>query len=140
MQTFTSKTSTLAYAIQFGWTQADAKRAFENLTLPVDEIALMNAMVRFAGPELLNRQYAQRGQKSQVTKKKNELKAIEQQHVEMIQNYEEQIRSDRSSFIVLIKHIYGIANTFGYKDPWVESLIVAYDKYVTEDNTTQKAA
>ncbi|MCG9891074.1 MAG: hypothetical protein MH252_08365 [Thermosynechococcaceae cyanobacterium MS004] len=127
-------------AAEFKWTKADALRAFERTDFPADEMVLMNAMVRFAGPELLNRQRLQGAQKTQVTIKKKEVKAAEERLVQTVQQYEDQIRSDRSSFTVLIKTLYNIANRFGYKDPWIESLIVAYDKYVDEDDASQKAA
>ncbi|NJM67563.1 MAG: hypothetical protein HC851_18765 [Acaryochloris sp. RU_4_1] len=130
MQNFATKTDAITYARGFGWNKVDGERAFKDLNLPTDEVTLLNAMVRFAGPELKHRQHLQGAQKGQVTLKKKELEAIEKQYEQMVQSYENQIRCDRSDFTMIIKTCYGIAQKFGYKDPWIESLIVAYDQYV----------
>ena len=51
-----------------GWTKADAKRALElldfRLNPNIDELTIRRAASKFAGVELLNRQYLQRAQKA----------------------------------------------------------------------------
>jgi hypothetical protein len=82
MQTFTTKKAAIEYAISMGWTGADASLAFKALQLPTDEVALLNTMVRFAGPVMKERQFLQAAQKGQVTKKLNYIKAIEIKHAD----------------------------------------------------------
>lgn len=127
-----NKTEAIEYAHKTGWTKADAKRAFEGLKFPLDEITVLNKMVRFAGPELLQRQYLQRAQKSQVTRKKNQLETIENNYKDMVEEYEAQLKLERSSFVGVIEFVYGIAKTFGYRDAWIDSLLRTYESYSSD--------
>ena len=58
-----------------GWTEADAKRAFEGIDfgLDPDELFIRRVSSQFAGAELLQRQRLQAAQKAQVTRKTKEL-------------------------------------------------------------------
>jgi len=73
-----------------GWTKADAKRALESLDFKlnsdVEKLTILRAASQFAGAELLNRQYLQRGQKIQVTKKNNEIQRYITQIKELLAN------------------------------------------------------
>ena len=120
----------IQYAKHFGWTGADAKRAFADIDLHnADELALLTAMVNFAGPTLYERQRLQGAQKGLVTKKEKYIKQIEQDFAERVSNYEEQLASERSIFVSMIARIYGVANRFGFTDPWVETLLEQYNDY-----------
>lgn len=127
MQTFTTQATVIAYAADLGWTKADAKLACENLPLPIDELSLLNIMVRFAGPVMLKRQYLQGAQKGQVTRKLNEIKKIELDHAEAIQKFQDEVRKERSQWLGLIRIMYGIANKFGMTDPMIEHILKTYD-------------
>jgi hypothetical protein len=142
MQTFTTKASAIIYATQMGWTGADAKRAFEGLALPIDEIALLNIMVRFAGPELYERQKKQGAQASVATRRANELEKLSAQFSEVVTDYESQLESDRSAFVPIVKKLYGLAQLAGYHNPWIEALLATYKKYTQQHNpaTLQKKA
>lgn len=133
-----NKTEAVEYAHKVGWTKADARRAFDGLDFPLDEVAILNKLVRFAGPELLQRQYLQGAQKAQVTRKKNQLEKAENDYKDMVEEYEEQIQLERSSFVGVIEFVYGIAKTFGYRDAWVESLLKTYENY--SQDAQQEAA
>ena len=120
----------IQYAKHFGWTGADAKRAFADIDLQnADELALLTAMVNFAGPTLYERQRLQGAQKGLVTKKEKYIKRIEQDFAERVSDYEEQLASERSIFVSMIARIYGVANRFGFTDPWVETLLEQYNDY-----------
>lgn len=121
----------IKYAKHFGWTGADAKRAFANISLQeADELALLTAMVNFAGPTLYERQRLQGAQKGLVTKKEKHIKKIEKEFSEKISSFEEQMLQERSTFVTVIARIYGIARQFGYRgDPWVETLLNQYDEH-----------
>lgn len=126
------------YGAKLGWTKADAKRAVDNLQFPTDEIAILNALVRFAGPELLERQRKQAAQKALVTKKAKIVKDLSEQFEQMVDDYEAQIKDDRSAFVTLLKTLYGIAQRFGYHDNWIDSLLVTYAHYT--DTKQEEAA
>lgn len=120
----------IQYAKYFGWTGADAKRAFADIDLKnADELALLTAMVNFAGPTLYERQRLQGAQKGLVTKKENYIKQIELEFSEKVTDYEEQLSEQRSLFVATIAKVYGVANRFGFKDSWVEMLLEQYDEY-----------
>lgn len=118
------------YAKHFGWTEADAKRAFTDIELKsADELALLTAMVNFAGPTLYERQRLQGAQRGLVTKKENYIKQIELEFSEKVSVYEEQLSAERSTFVTAIAKIYGVANRFGFEDSWVEMLLEQYNEY-----------
>jgi hypothetical protein len=127
MQTFTTKASAIDYAASMGWTKADAKLAFEGLVLPIDEFALLNIMVRFAGPVMVKRQNLQRAQKGQVTQKKAYIQRIELDHAENIRKFQEEVKEERSRWLGLIRIMYGIASKLGMKDPMIEHILNTYD-------------
>lgn len=126
------------YGAKLGWTKADAKRAVDNLQFPTDEIAILNALVRFAGPELIERQRKQAAQKAQVTINKKKVKDLSAQFEKMVDDYEAQITDDRSAFVTLLKTLYGIAQRFGYQDNWIDSLLATYAQY-TENGQDEAA-
>ena len=118
------------YAKHFGWTAADAKRAFANIDVKnADERALLDAMVNFAGPMLYERQRLQGAQKGLVTKKEKYIKQIELEFAEKVSNYEEQLSAQRSLFVAAIAKVYGVANRFGFRDSWIEMLLEQYEDY-----------
>ena len=118
------------YAKHFGWTAADAKRAFANIDVKnADERALLEAMVNFAGPMLYERQRLQGAQKGLVTKKEKYIKQIELEFAEKVSNYEEQLSAQRSLFVAAIAKVYGVANRFGFRDSWIEMLLEQYEDY-----------
>jgi hypothetical protein len=120
MQTFTTKKAAIEYAISMGWTGADASLAFKALQLPTDEVALLNTMVRFAGPVMKERQFLQAAQKGQVTKKLNYIKAIEIKHADTIQKFQDQANEERSHWLGLIRIMYSVASKLGFKDPMID--------------------
>lgn len=76
----------IEYATQFGWTAADAQRAFTNLDFKeADEQVLLRELVKFAGSELLKGQQLQAAQKGQVTKKNKYIKAVELEYAEKLE-------------------------------------------------------
>lgn len=120
----------IQYAKHFGWTGADAKRAFADIDLKnADELALLTAMVNFAGPTLFERQRLQGAQKGLVTKKENYIKQIELEFAQKVSDYEEQLSTERSLFVTTIAKVYGFASRFGFKDSWIEMLLEQYDDY-----------
>jgi hypothetical protein len=145
MQTFKTKTSALAYAKACGWTEADSERAIKSggIKPPMDEITLLNAMVRFSGPELLLRQKLQAAQKAQVTVKTKRVNELSKNYEEMVTDYEAQMHLERSQFISLLEVLYGIAQKFGYQDDWIEVLIKTYQQHMQQNQppiTKKKAA
>ena len=133
-------TQAKTFAAELGWTKADGERAFQGCDFPLEHVDALNQLVKFAGPELLNRQRLQGAQKAQVTRKKNEIQQLEQELVTTIDTYEEKLTQDRSQFIVIIKTIYGFLQPFGYRDPWVEALIETYESHLNIDDQSQKTA
>ncbi|MGD1866260.1 MAG: hypothetical protein ACFB0D_17050 [Phormidesmis sp.] len=126
----TTQQEAVQYAKHFGWTGADAKRAFANIDLKhADEHALLSAMVNFAGPTLYERQRLQGAQKGLVTKKEKYIKQMELEFSEKVSDYEEQLSVERSLFVVTIAKVYDVARRFGFKDAWVEMLLEQYDDY-----------
>jgi hypothetical protein len=136
MQTFATKKAATAYTTTMGWTVADAKLAFKGLPLPIDELALLNIMVRFAGPELYDRQKKQGAQQGVATRRANEYEALATQFSEMVTDYEDQIESDRSAFVPIVKTLYGIAKPFGYRSAWIEALLATYARYTTQTQSS----
>lgn len=142
MQTFTSRTEAAKYiAATYGWTQADARRALEGMDFkpsPQSEETLLIAMATFAGPTLLERQRLQAAQKAQVTIQAKKVEDLSKTYEEMVSDYEEHIKQERSNFINLIQGLYGFAQRFGLSDPWVEALLATYNSYI--DNPESEAA
>lgn len=138
MESIKSKTQAKKFAAELGWTQADGARAFEDCSFPLNHLEALNQLVKFAGPELLNRQRLQGAQKAQVTRKRNEIEHLEQELVETIDAYEEKLTQDRSQFIVVIKTIYSFLQPFGYRDQWVEALIDTYDNHLNVGDHSRK--
>jgi hypothetical protein len=129
-----TKQDAITYAKHFGWTGADAERAFANIDLEqADELALLAAMVNFAGPTLYERQRLQGAQKGLVTKKEKYIKQIELDFAEQVQQYERDRFEERSIFVSLIARLYGIAKRFGVRDSWVELLLQQYDEYQNDE-------
>jgi hypothetical protein len=129
MQTFKTKTSAKAYAKSCGWTEVDSARAIKSggIKTPIDEITLLNAMVRFAGPELINRQNLQKAQKNQVNQKTTYIQKIELKHAASIQKFQDEVREERSHWLGLIRIMYSIVSKFGMKDPMIEHILSTYD-------------
>lgn len=126
----TTQQQAIQYAKRFGWTGADAKRAFADIDLnDADELALLTAMVNFAGPTLYERQRLQGAQKGLVTKKEKHIKQIELDFSKKVNAYEEQLSTERSLFVSTIAKVYRFASRFGLKDSWVEMLLEQYDEY-----------
>lgn len=126
----TTQQEAIQYAKHFCWTGTDAKRAFINIDLKeADELALLTAMVNFAGPMLYERQRLQGAQKGLVTKKEKYIKQIELEFSEKVSDYEEQLSKERSLSVTTIAKVYSIANRFGFKDSWVEMLLEQYNDY-----------
>lgn len=114
-------------ATQFKWTKADAERAFESLAFPADETTLINAMLNFAGPEMKKRQNLQGAQRSQVTKKVAYIKQIQLKHAADIQQFQEDLKQERSQWLGFIRILYGMASKVGIKDPFIEHILETYD-------------
>lgn len=78
----------------WGWTQADAKRALENLDFSTNpgEAQVLRYATQFSGSELATRQRLQAAQKSQVTLRKRELEAKEQELVQKDAKIHELVR------------------------------------------------
>ena len=124
------KQDAIAFAKEFDWTAADAKRAFVDLDIKeADEQSLLLAMANFAGKELLERQRLQAAQKGQVTRKKNEIKKIELEFTAKIDSQEKEIHQMRSTYIPVISSLYKFASKFGLKDPWIEALLETYEEH-----------
>jgi hypothetical protein len=143
MQTFATKKAAIAYANQMGWTGADAERAFGTMKAPVEEMTVLNLMVKFAGPELVKRQRDQGAQKGWATRRANEYEALATQFTEVVTDYESQLEGDRSAFVPIIKNLYSIAKPFGYYNPWIEALLATYARYATtqaQPSSPQKKA
>ncbi|MFM2430995.1 MAG: hypothetical protein RLZZ511_2208 [Cyanobacteriota bacterium] len=124
-------------ATEFGWTIADAKRALEGQSYPLDRAGLIQALCQYAGKELATRQRLQAAQKAQVTRKTNYIEKIETAHAVAIQEYETTLRIERSRFVAVISKIYQIAQKFGMRDLWVETLLANYDEYY-QDQTDRE--
>jgi hypothetical protein len=113
----------------WGWTVAEAKRALEAVSYPIEEVALLKVLTRFAGAELKKRQYLQAAQKAQVTKKANHIEKIETDFSNQISTYQETLEKERSLFVAVIRKLYKLAKPFGLQDPWIDALLVQYDQY-----------
>ncbi|HEY9825216.1 MAG TPA: hypothetical protein V6D19_07195 [Stenomitos sp.] len=106
--------------------------AFQELSLPIDELSLLNTMVRFAGPIMFKRQRLQGAQKRLVTIRNREVEELSNSFSEMVRDYEAQLDKDRSSFVLIVKTLYSVAKPFGYRSAWIEALLATYQKYTTQ--------
>jgi hypothetical protein len=131
-------------AAKFGWTGADAKRALEGKQFPIESNELMQLLCQYAGSELASRQRLQAAQKAQVTKKKDYIEKIELVHATAIKEFETTLQVERSQFVAVIAKIYNVAQRFGMKDIWVETLLSQYAEYYqnqsSNTNSTDRAA
>ena len=135
-----SKKEAIEFAQKFNWTKTDAERAFMQANIDIknaDEQMLLMALVKFAGPELLQRQYLQAAQKGQVTKKVKYIKKIEIDFADKVNEYEQTLHKERSSFINFIKTIYQFAKPLGFEDPWIEALLAKYNEYQNDQSSDQ---
>jgi hypothetical protein len=125
-----TKKEAIEFAKKFGWTKADAERAFADVDLKqADDNTLLLALAAFAGPTLLERQRLQSAQKSQVTQKKNYIEKIETEFSAKVSEYEETLKTERSTFVAVIARVYAIAQQFGLRDPWIDTLLEQYEGY-----------
>jgi hypothetical protein len=125
-----SKSEAIGWASnQFRWTKKDVERAFvfDEVTFPVEEAIVMEALIRFAGPELRQRQNLQKAQKAQVTMKKSYIEQIELDHAAQIQEFQDNLKEERSQWLAFIRVIYGVARKLGMKDPFIEHILETYD-------------
>ncbi len=135
-----NKTDAVKFAKRFGWTEADAKRAYADLDLKNStESDLMRALLTFAGPELLERQLLQGAQKAQVTKKKKYIEKIEVEFKEKVEEYEEILQKERSLFVAIISRFYSVAKVFGMRDPWIEAMLNQYEEYQADSGFDEPA-
>lgn len=124
-----TKKEAIEFAKKFGWTAKDAERAFADLSFKeFNEEALLLALAKFAGPQLAERQRLQGAQKAQVTKKTKYIKEIEVNFANKVNEYEDTLKKERSTFVNIIAGIYKFAKPFGLKDPWIEALLVTYEE------------
>jgi hypothetical protein len=137
----TTKKRAIEIAKQRGWTEADAKRAYLDIDLKsATEQDILMALLDFAGPELKKRQELQARQKGEVTKKKNQIEAIETDFKKKVAEGERQIEEMHSVLIPIIIKIYAFGQIFGLKDAWIEALIETYKKYSEVDEGSPNEA
>ncbi|MDJ0583431.1 hypothetical protein [Crocosphaera sp.] len=130
-----TKKEAIELAVHYRWTAQDAKRAYDGLNCKeASQEELLLALIKFAGPELYQRQKLQAAQKALVTKKKKKIEAIEIKFAEEIREGEEKLQEMRSTFLAVIFRLYAFAKTFGMEDPWIEALIEAHKAYFDHQN------
>lgn len=130
-----TKKEAIEFAKKSNWTAKDAERAYANISLKnATEQDLTDALLSFAGPELLERQRLQAAQKAQVTKKKNYIEKIEADFVSKIEESDRQVSELRSTFLPVIAKLYSFAKPLGLKDPWIEALLATYNNFVSDRN------
>jgi hypothetical protein len=140
-----SKKRAIDFAVKLGWTQEDAKRAYEfigvnfDLVADDDEFTLALALADYAGEVLYERQRKQAAQKAQVTKKTNEIEKIKIAHASKIKQYEKDLDLERSKFVGIISRIYKFAQKFGLRDAWIDALLISYNDYLQDGNDSSKA-
>ena len=130
------KSDFTAIAASLGWTKADASRAFEQCTdlASLDsELAVLQALTRFAGPELFERQRLQGAQKGQVTKHKNRIEKLHTDYSQQLQEITEVAKQQESRFVQVIGRLYAIGRPFGLQDPWIEALLECYKDSTDDD-------
>lgn len=129
-----TKKEAIKFATNCGWTAADAQRAYQELDLQqANQEQLILALLKFAGPELSQRQRAQAYQKAQSTLKTKKIEAIETEFSQKIKEGEEKIIEMQSTFLAVLFRVYAFAKVFGMKDPWIEALIEAHKAYFTTE-------
>jgi hypothetical protein len=140
-----TKKRAIDFAVKLGWTQEDAKRAYEpiwvnlNLVADDDEFTLALALANYAGKVLYDRQRKQAAQKAQVTKKANEIERIKTAHTTKVKQYEEDLNLERSKFVGIISRIYKFAQKFGLRDDWIDALLISYNDYLQDENDSSEA-
>lgn len=145
-----NKTEAIEFATKLGWTKADAKRAYQELSVNFSDlkstleyyrheygieditdkdIAILSLVLAdFAGEVLLDRQRKQAAQKAEVTKRKKEIQEIQQSHIEEISSVKKDFQAQESLLMEFIVKLYGLARNIGLKpEPWVEAMISAYE-------------
>lgn len=139
-----SKKQAIDFAVELGWTQEDAKRAYEsvgvnlNLVADDDEFTLALTLADYAGEVLYERQRKQAAQKAQVTKKTNEIQKIKIAYTAQIEQYEKNLDLERSQFVRVINYLYKFAQGFGMRDVWLEALLNSYNDYLQDKNNSSK--
>lgn len=139
------KTEFISLAQEFGWTKADAIRALSQ-SIPdreIDsELDALRILAQFSGSELAERQRLQGAQKGQVTKHKNLIQKIQDEHRQQLQVLEADVEKQRSTFVPIIAKLYGLLRPFGLQDPWVEALLESYKDYLVdpEDDQLKRAS
>ncbi len=80
------------------WTKEDAKRALVGVDFSAnpDELTIRKATSLFSGTELIHRQRLQAAQKTQVTKKTNEIERLEKAHELEIEKLKAKIQNPSS--------------------------------------------
>lgn len=125
-----TKLEAVEFAKKLNWTEADAKRAFSDLDFKeANEQDLLMKLAKFAGQELLNRQRLQAAQKAQVTRKKNEIKQIETEYQQQMEQSRQTIEQMQSLFIPVIARLYRFSKQFGLQDPWIEAMLETYEQH-----------
>lgn len=136
-----SKKRAIDFAVKLGWTQEDAKRAYESIGVNLDlvadddEFTLALTLADYAGEVLYERQRKQAAQKAQVTKKTNEIERIKTAYSEKIEQYEEDLDLQRSQFVGIISRIYNFAQKFGLRDAWIDALLASYNNSLQDDSS-----
>ena len=108
-----------------GLTKADAVRALAvvDFSTNPDEITILRAVCDFACSELSNRQRLQAAQKGMVTKKNKEIEKKDKEYAAKINQFEDDLRQERSYWKDMLGKVYSFANQFGLKDPMIEYLL-----------------
>ncbi|MBW4524098.1 MAG: hypothetical protein KME18_02725 [Phormidium tanganyikae FI6-MK23] len=140
-----TKKRAIDFAVKLGWTQEDAKRAYESIGVNLDlvadddEFTLALALADYAGEVLYDRQRKQAAQKAQVTKKTNEIERIKTAHAAKIEQYKKDRELEHSKFVGVISYLYKFARKIGIRDPWIEALLASYSDYLQDENDSSKA-
>ncbi|MEO0354012.1 MAG: hypothetical protein AAF268_04245 [Cyanobacteria bacterium P01_A01_bin.3] len=133
-----AKSKAIQFAVDLGWTKADAERAFSSTGIDLksvsdgDKLPLAMALADFAGEVLYERQRLQAAQKGLVTKKTKKIKQIEQDFATKVEKLEDDIKSQRSVLVGVIRRLYSFGRPLGLRDPWVETLLEQYQEYSQE--------
>lgn len=140
-----TKKKAIQFATDLGWTQKDAERAYDASGINFkwvaqdDEFTLALALADFAGEVLSERQRKQARQLGEVTKKKKEIKQIKLEYRDKIEEFEKDMKEERSLFVTLIARFYKFGQILGLEDPWIEAMLTQYREYI-QDNDAELAA